>query len=232
MNEFLILALFNEFNFQKYLGYAFLEIILIVFGILIVLQLNRWNERRKLKKIEKESLEQMRQNLLDEIKEFERSNDNGNKIKEYLLGILDGGNENVDWESFPKRLLTKFYWHPKFDTGYLGLKAANNLSLISNENLRNSLVQFYGDHYDWLDTLAIEHRHFVTTLIDKFILENLPVDLQGLTDKDVLIDLLKRTNFNSVLSHQVFYMDEFRRIHDESIIKAKSIISSIDDYLS
>ena len=40
----------------KYFKYAFGEIILVVFGILIALQINNWNETRKLKAKELEIL--------------------------------------------------------------------------------------------------------------------------------------------------------------------------------
>ena len=37
----------NENKFQKYFRYAFGEILLVVIGILIALQVNNWNENRK-----------------------------------------------------------------------------------------------------------------------------------------------------------------------------------------
>jgi len=37
----------NESKFSKYLLYAFGEIVLVVIGILIALQINNWNEARK-----------------------------------------------------------------------------------------------------------------------------------------------------------------------------------------
>lgn len=43
------LSLFNQSKIGKYLGYAFGEIILVVIGILIALQINNWNENRKSK---------------------------------------------------------------------------------------------------------------------------------------------------------------------------------------
>ena len=37
----------NENKFQKYFRYAIGEIVLVVLGILIALQINNWNEHRK-----------------------------------------------------------------------------------------------------------------------------------------------------------------------------------------
>mgnify|MGYP001591841413 CR=1 FL=1 len=40
-------GLLSENKFSKYLLYAIGEIILVVIGILIALQINNWNEKRK-----------------------------------------------------------------------------------------------------------------------------------------------------------------------------------------
>ena len=56
--------LIRENRFSKYLLYAIGEIILVVIGILIALQINNWNEVRK----EKHSLRAIYSNLLLDIK--------------------------------------------------------------------------------------------------------------------------------------------------------------------
>ena len=49
-------ALLAESKFNKYLLYAVGEIILVVIGILIALQINQWNENRRLDVLEKKYL--------------------------------------------------------------------------------------------------------------------------------------------------------------------------------
>ena len=48
--------LLTENKFTKYLIYAIGEIVLVVIGILIALQINNWNETRQIKKVEQEIL--------------------------------------------------------------------------------------------------------------------------------------------------------------------------------
>ena len=48
--------LLTENKFYKYLLYAFGEIVLVVIGILIALQINNWNEEQKNKVIEQQLL--------------------------------------------------------------------------------------------------------------------------------------------------------------------------------
>jgi hypothetical protein len=61
--------LLSENKFRKYLTYAIGEIILVVIGILIALQINNWNEGRKMSIAEKELYQRILTDLqFDEIK--------------------------------------------------------------------------------------------------------------------------------------------------------------------
>lgn len=59
-------------KFSKYILYAIGEIVLVVIGILIALQINNWNEGRKNSIKEKQYLESFKNDLLANIKELER----------------------------------------------------------------------------------------------------------------------------------------------------------------
>lgn len=56
-------ALLMQNKTTRYLAYAFGEIILVVIGILIALQVNNWNEEKKLRAFEKDILILLDQNL-------------------------------------------------------------------------------------------------------------------------------------------------------------------------
>ena len=55
--------LLSENKFSKYLLYAIGEIVLVVIGILIALQINNWNEERKEFRKSKALLEEFRRDL-------------------------------------------------------------------------------------------------------------------------------------------------------------------------
>ena len=78
--------LLTENKFSKYLLYAIGEIILVVIGILIALQINTWNEERKLANEE--------QYLLREL--FSEFNINLDKIKEDQFLNLNNQNAAID----------------------------------------------------------------------------------------------------------------------------------------
>tara|TARA_B100000497_G_scaffold111795_1_gene132133 strand:+ start:1368 stop:1607 length:240 start_codon:yes stop_codon:yes gene_type:complete len=58
-------------NTSKYLKYAIGEIVLVVIGILIALQINNWNEYQKERKSEKFILAEIRDNLTYDLNDFD-----------------------------------------------------------------------------------------------------------------------------------------------------------------
>jgi hypothetical protein len=72
----------TENKFGKYLTYAIGEIILVVIGILIALQINNWNQQRALKN----ESNQVLYNLQNEIK---KSENEMHKATQYIKNIVD-----------------------------------------------------------------------------------------------------------------------------------------------
>lgn len=63
--------LLTEHKFGKYFAYAFGEILLVVLGILIALQVNTWNQNRQRSELEKKILLEIHENLNVDILELE-----------------------------------------------------------------------------------------------------------------------------------------------------------------
>ncbi len=57
----------------KYLKYAIGEIILVMIGILLALQVNNWNEKRKIKIKETKILKELRSDLAQNIDDIEEN---------------------------------------------------------------------------------------------------------------------------------------------------------------
>ena len=139
-------SMINQNRTKKYLLYAIGEIILVVIGILIALQINTWNEERKNRIFEKEILEQIQSNLFKDkltlqkialnFKNAVSSSDN--LLKEY-------------WSPTEKDSLK--YWLGdiiQFDrfqplTNAYEVAKSKGLDLISNKQLRFLLGTYYDD---------------------------------------------------------------------------------------
>lgn len=77
--------LIEQKNMRKYFWYAFGEILLVMVGILLALQVNNWNEQRKAESAVIESLVEIRNNLQQDLSNIEDYSDfNDNTISELI----------------------------------------------------------------------------------------------------------------------------------------------------
>lgn len=98
----------NDNQFLKYFRYAFGEVALIIVGILIALQLQNWNEKRKQEKQFKVILEQLYNAIIYDVDKFENQTD----FLTYQIEDLDYLIDHPD--SIPKRDLP----YALFSTGF------------------------------------------------------------------------------------------------------------------
>ena len=130
---------------SKYIKYAIGEIILVVIGILIALQINNWNEQRKknsneqaiLKRLEKEFISN-REQLLDKI-EFR------NTLIESCKQLLDYFDkpENATRDSILVYLST--IQPPTFDPIQNDLVSSGTIEILKDEELKQLLVNWSTD---------------------------------------------------------------------------------------
>ena len=70
----------RENQFLKYTRYAIGEIVLVVIGILIALQINNWNEERKFRKEERDYLKRLVSENKDDLETFKNLRFNLSKL--------------------------------------------------------------------------------------------------------------------------------------------------------
>ncbi len=129
----------------KYLKYAIGEIILVVIGILIALQINNWNEARKLRVEEISHLLEVKSNLEVTLNSFKNDTLFNLKTIQQLRRI-----EHYIAEDLPynPELNVAFgligNWASPYPivTAYTTLKT-KGLDIISNSALRNKIASFY-----------------------------------------------------------------------------------------
>jgi len=140
--------LISEGNTGKYLKYALGEIVLVVIGILIALQINNWNEQRKTDIKEQILLRSLRQ-------EFIHNREELNTVIEITRNNIKGAGEFASILSPEETNLSDAeiatYWNNALRREAIyrpGLGVLNeainsgNLSVIKNSELRNILFSF------------------------------------------------------------------------------------------
>ena len=76
--------LLSEGKTAKYLKYAIGEIVLVVIGILIALQINNWNENRKARMQEQILLGQLKSEFQSNLEQLEELQQQNRKLKNRL----------------------------------------------------------------------------------------------------------------------------------------------------
>jgi len=143
----------------KYFKYAFGEIILVVIGILIALQINNWNENRKTRILELNILEEIQQALVQDTivinSNLKYLIDKNSKSRELISHI-----ENKD--PYIKKLDTtmmQVYYHrgyKTFNISAFDLLKENGFGIIKNNDLRKQITKHYNS--DMADIIGFFNR--------------------------------------------------------------------------
>ena len=132
--------LLTENKFSKYLIYAVGEIVLVVIGILIALQINNWNEQRKAKADERALYIRMIMDLKTDENRLNKHIDYYRKDLEFLNVIYEGTqgvsiqDSIIDYSSFRAGRI--------FDL-VIRANYANSTEEISKENISKSFNQYF-----------------------------------------------------------------------------------------
>lgn len=140
--------LIEQDNVRKYLIYAIGEILLVVIGILIALQVNNWNEERANKKLEKEYycrfLENINQDETVLMEFISNTNDRLVAANEYVRLLQQ---EKVTKLKIGEALYDLVTGSPiQFETNntaYLDLTAGSNLNIIEDLMIKEALNNYY-----------------------------------------------------------------------------------------
>ncbi|MBT8298078.1 MAG: hypothetical protein KJO52_07070 [Maribacter sp.] len=155
----------DDNQFFKYSRYAIGEIVLVVIGILLALQINNWNEDYKESQAIKNVLYEIREDLIQDKAELERNIELSTQdfeAQQRIINVLETNssfNENIRSDLGRIHLARNVFSVSK---GYDLLKELN-LGTLKDKELRILLTQYYERDIVWV------HREFED---DKLEFEN------------------------------------------------------------
>lgn len=214
--------LLSENKFSKYLIYAIGEIILVVIGILIALQINNWNETRQIRKIEKEILKVLLEDL-NSAKEFSEQYINSEQsyldVIETILHndsiktILNSNERTTEY-------FNKAFWDfeikiPVINT-YSDLKNAGKIAIVQNDSIRDRLSVLEANIYN-LDKLIQDRMNVHQIRIDEICVENVNF-LQLLK--------FKMPDYNITLGPQNDYIEIMAQPKVRNLMGIKSVLTN------
>ncbi|WP_445386481.1 DUF6090 family protein [Robiginitalea sp. IMCC44478] len=197
-----------ENRFSRYFLYAVGEILLVVIGILIALQVNNWNEGRKDRVLEKEVLFALKQTLEndvtileDRVNYFNGALESGEIIMEVLESKLP---YNDSLGVHFSRAVNGYGGADVISTvGYEALKSSG-FSLILNKVLKNDILQLFETTYRILisvDNTFVGFNPYYKEVVGGLFYQNRkyslkPFDYNSLFESVRLYSVLKDYHFN------------------------------------
>ncbi len=155
---------------SDFLKYALGEILLIVLGILVAFQLSSWADNNKAKKIEVQTLKDIKEALQLDKNDLEFNIYLYNKVItscDTILALLDGklsyGPKMNKYFSGPC-LVAVFY----SNVGPYETLKSRGLEIISNDSIRNRIVRTYEFNYNGLKKFESQLTDYVQTVEKTF----------------------------------------------------------------
>ena len=135
----------NENKFLKYSRYAFGEIVLVVIGILIALQINNWNENKKRTALEVKHLKELKSDIIETLKDAKIDENLYRNDIQSILYLQDFFFKKI---AYHDSLAYHFYRSVEHYQLYSKTSAFESiksigLDIISNDSLRLGITDFY-----------------------------------------------------------------------------------------
>jgi hypothetical protein len=171
----------TENQFSKYLLYAIGEILLVVIGIVIALQINIWNENRIDKRVEQSYITRLLQENKKDLASFTGEISRLQKHNSIILSLSEVFKDSDSRDSLLVKRVEEYVvfgtLYPNFVPSvstYEDLSSTGNLSLISDTELREKIVA----HYEAYKFVAANFRINADWAV--------PIDAPLFTDTDAL----------------------------------------------
>ena len=214
-----------EGKIGKYLKYALGEIVLVVIGILIALQINNWNQDRLNRKQEQQILSQLLKEYTSNLKQIDQKIEIRNDMLNSCFRLLQYRNEqteSIDHDSLDSHLF-RITLRPTFDPELSvsnELITSGKLYLIANTDLRNN-VSSYSSSLSELkeEELAIfdlTEKEFIPFLREHYQIGRLmmvllndqelraKITMGEIKNDDTMKNLVQKSDFSNLLGHPDF----------------------------
>jgi len=169
--------LLDENKTGRYLKYAIGEIVLVMIGILLALQVNTWNNSRELKKEELKMMKSLHKEFSKNFIKFDESFEGHVAKKESIETIMSIKAELFSMDSL-NSLLVRVNYVPTFDPSqgiYNSIINSGKIELISNDVLKEKISAFQDLLMDYQEDEDAT-KDFATQNLHKFILSEMTYD--------------------------------------------------------
>jgi Family of unknown function (DUF6090) len=207
----------------KYFKYAIGEIILVMIGILLAIQVNNWNEKRLNKLIEHEYLIGIVNDLNVDILAYKDAIKSDSTLLVSVHSILKSytSNQTINSDSLLK--ISKPFWRiyavEAQTNTYEEMKASGNVVIINSKELRQKINSYYKYFNEIIGVEKTNNDIILNSFLD-FILEN--ADYNSIMQ---IIDLPIKTPEVSAFEGSIFNKNSPKAKIFQNIISFRSVTS-------
>ncbi len=158
---------------RKYILYALGEILLVMVGILLALQVSTWNHNKVRKNEEREILKEMRASLIVDIENFTTGFEVLELLESRIETLQDVIQSEAEVDSI-EILCGAVYGIRRFElntASYEELKSSG-FNLISDDNLRRLIIKIFDTHIKMIDHTNKIEDNVVLEALSPFYLSN------------------------------------------------------------
>ena len=230
--------LLQEGNFRQYLLYAVGEILLVMVGILLALQVNSWNENR-LERIEEVNLlEGIQKDLAQDTLSYQSalriqriSLRTQTALRDILYKIRPATDSTTNYFRSISATST-----PIFIVATYERAVREGLKTVSNDSLRNNLVLYYESTIPYMDNKTkIDPKYQFAVIMRPFYNKYLKIELDQNGTKTYSINdfeaLANDNPFLAELNSALLNKDALIELLEESMEGCKSLMGQIEDEL-
>jgi hypothetical protein len=220
-----------EHKFSKYLLYAIGEILLVVIGILIALQINNWNTGIVDRSNEKKSYQNIRYQVIEdrnELAEVKGFNNYFSGQYEFANQIITSGNRTLmDTLALITLGLSQYSDFHRSGNIYETLVNSGQLNLLKNTDITNGLQRL---------EMTYNHVNKLEDIHWEIIINELSPELRGVINysnmKVVKPKKLYSVELQNFFIESIFLTKGKDSIYNTALKEIKSIIELIDEELN
>ena len=222
--------LLTENKFRKYLLYAIGEIILVMIGILMALQVNNWNNERLEDKKETKILREFQRNLQANVIQFTSEIDKQQTIVHDINIIIEQLKNNIPYQDSLGTKYASIAWTEEFNyvnSAFETLKTYG-FDLISSDSVRESIIHLFNVEYVRISDVIEKVSQTEHYQLNALYVRHIEFDTNG---KGVVNDsekLSQNKEFTNMLSSRRIWKIDIINTYNDLIARSQKLSDMIE----
>lgn len=221
----------TENRFSEYLFYAIGEIVLVVIGILIALQINNWNTERIKRNVENQYYQNIKRQITEDKQEIIACiNYNNNRLKLFNFGtqiIEENDRSKIDTLGNIALKLTDYSDFLRQGNIYETMVNSGEIKLLNNPDIVEEIRRLE-ETYIYINKMEEIHRDIVLNMVANDLSDIFKLATKEIRQKEEIFSI----KFQNIIVLFVGIMDEKDEVYNRALDEIQEITELIDKELN